>query len=146
MGKLNFQSCLEAKLGGRHMQTFGRRDSTRQVNVLRRVSNGLQACVGKWRRKEPFAFSEQPSGVRSTMEKRIDIVNRACGFYEPMSIGCSRGGRNQGGIDMALKANDRRFCKVVHTENGRTWTRRIHTMMVQTANGRRYGVLTPDAT
>jgi hypothetical protein len=37
---------------------------------------------------------------------------------------------------MALEANGQRFCKVVHTENGRTWTRRIHTIMVQTANGR----------
>ena len=36
---------------------------------------------------------------------------------------------------MALEAKGQRFCKVVHTENGRTWTRRIHTMMVQTANG-----------
>ena len=37
---------------------------------------------------------------------------------------------------MALEAGGQRFCKVVHTENGRTWTRRIHTIMVQTANGR----------
>ena len=37
---------------------------------------------------------------------------------------------------MALEANGQRFCKVVHTENGRTWTRRIHTIMVQTDNGR----------
>ena len=36
---------------------------------------------------------------------------------------------------MALKANGQRFCKVVHTENGRTWTRRIHSIMVQAANG-----------
>ena len=37
---------------------------------------------------------------------------------------------------MALEANGGRFCKVVHTENGRTTTRRIHTMMVQSADGR----------
>ncbi len=37
---------------------------------------------------------------------------------------------------MALKANNQKFCKVVHTENGRTWTRRIHSMMVQTADGK----------
>lgn len=37
---------------------------------------------------------------------------------------------------MALEAKGRRFCKVVHTENGRTSTRRIHTMMVQSADGR----------
>lgn len=37
---------------------------------------------------------------------------------------------------MALEAKGQRFCKVVHTENGRTWTRRIHTMMVQSPDGR----------
>ena len=37
---------------------------------------------------------------------------------------------------MALEANGQRFCKVVHTENGRTSTRRIHSMMVQAADGR----------
>ena len=37
---------------------------------------------------------------------------------------------------MALDAKGRRFCKVVHTENGRTLTRRIHTMMVQATDGR----------
>ena len=37
---------------------------------------------------------------------------------------------------MALEAAGRRFCKVVHSENGRTWTRRIHTMTVQAADGR----------
>ena len=37
---------------------------------------------------------------------------------------------------MAMEAAGRRFCKVVHTENGRTWTRRIHTMTVQAADGR----------
>jgi hypothetical protein len=37
---------------------------------------------------------------------------------------------------MALEAGGQRFCKVVHTENGRTWTRRIHTMTVQAADGR----------
>ncbi len=41
-----------------------------------------------------------------------------------------------GDIAMALTANGKRFCKVVHTENGRTMTRRIHTMMVQAADGR----------
>lgn len=37
---------------------------------------------------------------------------------------------------MALEAGGQRFCKVVHTENARTWTRRIHTMTVQAADGR----------
>ena len=37
---------------------------------------------------------------------------------------------------MALEAGDQRFCKVVHSENGRTSIRRIHTMMVQAADGR----------
>ncbi len=37
---------------------------------------------------------------------------------------------------MALEAKGRRFCKVVHTENGRTSTRRIHVMIVQSADGR----------
>ena len=37
---------------------------------------------------------------------------------------------------MALEARGRRFCKVTHTENGRTLTRRIHTMMVQATDGR----------
>ena len=37
---------------------------------------------------------------------------------------------------MALEAGGQRFCKVVHSENGRTSTRRIHTMMVQAADGR----------
>ena len=37
---------------------------------------------------------------------------------------------------MALEAGGRRFCKVVHIENGRTVTRRIHAMMVQAADGR----------
>ena len=37
---------------------------------------------------------------------------------------------------MALKAKNQKFCKVVHTENGRTVTRRIHAMAVQSADGR----------
>ena len=37
---------------------------------------------------------------------------------------------------MALEANGQRFCKVKHTENGRSTTRRIHTMMIQAADGR----------
>jgi len=37
---------------------------------------------------------------------------------------------------MALEAGGRGYCKVVHTENGRTLTRRIHSMMVQTAEGK----------
>ena len=37
---------------------------------------------------------------------------------------------------MALEVNGQRLCKVVHTENGRTVTRRIHSMMVQAADGR----------
>jgi len=37
---------------------------------------------------------------------------------------------------MAIEAGGRGFCKVVHTENGRTLTRRIHTMTVQAADGR----------
>ena len=48
---------------------------------------------------------------------------------------------------MAQEANGQRFCKVVHTENGRTTTRRIHVMMVQAADGRVHhlsGVNLPD--
>jgi hypothetical protein len=37
---------------------------------------------------------------------------------------------------MALEAGGQQFCKVIHTENQRTWTRRIHTMTVQAADGR----------
>ncbi len=49
---------------------------------------------------------------------------------------------------MALEARGQRFCKVIHTENGRTWTRRIHTMMVQSTDGRVHqlqGVKLPDS-
>lgn len=49
---------------------------------------------------------------------------------------------------MAQEANGQKFCKVVHTENGRTWTRRIHTIMVQAADGRLHhlaGVNLPDS-
>ena len=35
---------------------------------------------------------------------------------------------------MALLTKGERYCKVTHTENGRTTTRRIHTMMVQAAD------------
>ncbi len=41
---------------------------------------------------------------------------------------------------MALEASGRRFCKVMHIENGRSVTRRIHTMMVQAADGRLHNV------
>ena len=37
---------------------------------------------------------------------------------------------------MALEADGQRFCKVVHSENGRSTVRRIHTMKVQAADGR----------
>ena len=37
---------------------------------------------------------------------------------------------------MALEAGDKRFCKVIHTENGRSTTRRIHSMTIQAADGR----------
>lgn len=37
---------------------------------------------------------------------------------------------------MALQAGGKRFCKVVHTENGRNTTRRIHTMMLQSHDGK----------
>jgi len=37
---------------------------------------------------------------------------------------------------MALDVKGRQFCKVMHTENGRSMTRRIHTMVVQAADGR----------
>ena len=49
---------------------------------------------------------------------------------------------------MALEANGQRFCKVVHTENGRTTTRRIHSMMVQAQDGRVHqltGINLPDS-
>jgi hypothetical protein len=48
---------------------------------------------------------------------------------------------------MAQEANGQRFCKVVHIENGRSTTRRIHVMMVQAADGRLHhlsGVDLPD--
>lgn len=41
---------------------------------------------------------------------------------------------------MALEAKGRRFCKVIHSENGKTFTRRIHTMTVQAADGKVYRV------
>ncbi len=41
---------------------------------------------------------------------------------------------------MALEAGGRRFCKVAHIENGRWVMRRIHTMMVQSADGRLHKV------
>ena len=37
---------------------------------------------------------------------------------------------------MALDAKGQKYCKVVHMENGRTWTRRVQTIMVQAANGK----------
>lgn len=49
---------------------------------------------------------------------------------------------------MAILANGQRFCKVLHNENGRTTTRRIHTMMVQATDGRVHyleGVTLPDS-
>ena len=52
---------------------------------------------------------------------------------EPYATGSRR---LMGDSAMALAANGKRFCKVVHTENGRTTTRRIHTIMVQSADGR----------
>ncbi len=45
---------------------------------------------------------------------------------------------------MALEAGSRRFCKVIHSENGRTTTRRIHTMTVQAADGRLHHLDGPD--
>ena len=49
---------------------------------------------------------------------------------------------------MALEAKGQWFCKVVHTENGRTWTRRIQTILVQESDGRLHylrGRLLPDS-
>ena len=57
------------------------------------------------------------------------------GFHEPTFVAASRKPK-QGGIAMALEANGKWFCKVVHTENGRTWTRRIHILMVQSSDGK----------
>ena len=37
---------------------------------------------------------------------------------------------------MALKTADQKFCKVIHNENGKSLTRRVHTMVVQDAEGR----------
>lgn len=37
---------------------------------------------------------------------------------------------------MALEAGGKRFCKVIHSENGRSTTRRIHSMTIQAADGR----------
>ena len=63
--------------------------------------------------------------------KGLDRGIHLSGFHEPNVCGC-KPQTSRGDIAMALEANGKRFCKVVHTENGRTWTRRIHTMMVQT--------------
>jgi hypothetical protein len=54
-------------------------------------------------------------------------------FHEP-TCGCKP--QSTGGFDMALEAESRGFCKVIHSENGRILTRRIHTMKVQAADGR----------
>lgn len=40
-----------------------------------------------------------------------------------------------GDIAMAIETKEKQFCKVTHIENGRQTTRRIHTMMVQPADG-----------
>ena len=37
---------------------------------------------------------------------------------------------------MALEAGGRKYCKVIFTENGKSVTRRMHTMKVQAADGR----------
>lgn len=37
---------------------------------------------------------------------------------------------------MSLSLGDTRFCKVTHFENGRSFTRRVHSMTVQAADGR----------
>ena len=40
---------------------------------------------------------------------------------------------------MALDVTGQKsYCKITHTENGRSWTRRVHTMMIQAANGKLY--------
>lgn len=42
---------------------------------------------------------------------------------------------------MALEVNGKWFCKVVHIENGRTTTRRIHHIMVQSKDGRLHSLM-----
>ena len=37
---------------------------------------------------------------------------------------------------MALEAGGRKYCMVVHHENGRTWRRRVHFLSIQAADGR----------
>ena len=37
---------------------------------------------------------------------------------------------------MALTTKDQKFCKVIHNENGKSTTRRVHFMMVQDSQGR----------
>jgi hypothetical protein len=60
-----------------------------------------------------------------------------------LTCGC-KSQQSRGDIAMALEAANQRFCKVAHTENGRTWTRRIHTMTVQAADGRLHHLDGPD--
>jgi len=57
-----------------------------------------------------------------------------CEFHEQTFVAASY--KPNGDIAMSLKAGKEEFCKVVHTENGRTTIRRIHTMIVQAADGR----------
>jgi hypothetical protein len=74
-----------------------------------------------------------PDLIRST-DGTTERIAWGTGEPGPGVPGC-KPGLNEGDIAMALEANGQRFCKVVHTENGRTWTRRVHTIMVQTDNG-----------
>ena len=37
---------------------------------------------------------------------------------------------------MALTTIDQKFCKVIHNENGKSTTRRVHIMMLQDSQGR----------
>ena len=71
----------------------------------------------------------EPDRYGSSDSGRLDLVES----YEQLFVAVSR--KPNGDIAMAIKTRDAQFCKVVHIENGRQTTRRIHTMMVQPADG-----------
>ena len=69
--------------------------------------------------------------------ERVDGLireTRNCEFEQTYATKCCRLTRRN--IAMAIKAGGTRFCKVTTTENGKSTTRRIHTMKIQAADGR----------
>jgi hypothetical protein len=125
---------------------IGRRDSTRRFSFRGEFKRPKRVCRQvapyqnvrshlHWRSRETEAMFVR----RSTTERNRAKAERLrqgilIKFPEP-TCGC-KPQQTRGDIAMALEAGGQRFCKVVHSENGRTWTRRIHTMTVQAADGR----------